>query len=187
MTDNSIRRKLLKSILAGSGAVIADKSLPDKWTRPVVSAVVLPAHAQTTRPNQPSQSCPEATASAINAETLSPNLPNHGIGIWDAGGVKLGSVCACGAAGDPELAAVTVNNLSAGVYIVSMGMDLQRPVSTTLKVSTECSSIIVSQDILEGSPDGSGTAMVKITLPEGLLEEIHISPYDPINGINPII
>jgi len=50
MTDkksSESRRKLLKSIAAGSGAVIAGKSLPESWTRPVVNSVMLPAHAQT--------------------------------------------------------------------------------------------------------------------------------------------
>jgi hypothetical protein len=46
MSDKS-RRKLLKSIAAGSGAVVAGKSLPDSWVRPVVDSVLLPAHALT--------------------------------------------------------------------------------------------------------------------------------------------
>jgi hypothetical protein len=41
------RRKLLKSIAAGSGAIVAGKSLPDSWSRPVVDSVLLPAHAMT--------------------------------------------------------------------------------------------------------------------------------------------
>ena len=41
------RRKLLKSITAGSGAIVAGKSLPESWSRPVVDSVMLPAHAQT--------------------------------------------------------------------------------------------------------------------------------------------
>ena len=51
MSHNSFkqsRRKLLKSVAAGSGAVIAGKSLPETWTRPVVDAVLLPAHATST-------------------------------------------------------------------------------------------------------------------------------------------
>jgi hypothetical protein len=44
-TEN--RRKLLKSVAAGGGAIIAGKTLPEKWTKPAVDAVVLPAHAQT--------------------------------------------------------------------------------------------------------------------------------------------
>jgi len=50
MTDkksSESRRKLLKSIAAGSGAIVAGKSLPDTWSRPVVDSVMLPAHAQT--------------------------------------------------------------------------------------------------------------------------------------------
>ena len=45
--QNENRRKLLKSIAAGSGAVIAGKSLPESWSKPVVDSVMLPAHAQT--------------------------------------------------------------------------------------------------------------------------------------------
>jgi len=50
MTDkksSESRRKLLKSIAAGSGAIVAGKSLPESWTRPVVDSVMLPAHAET--------------------------------------------------------------------------------------------------------------------------------------------
>jgi hypothetical protein len=41
------RRKLLKSIAAGGGAVIAGKSLPENRTKPGVGSVMLPAHAET--------------------------------------------------------------------------------------------------------------------------------------------
>lgn len=46
--SNSKRRSLLKSIAAGSGAIVAGKSLPESWSKPVVDAVILPAHAETT-------------------------------------------------------------------------------------------------------------------------------------------
>ena len=52
MTDkksSDSRRKLLKSIAAGSGAIVAGKSLPQSWSRPVVDSVMLPAHAQTSQ------------------------------------------------------------------------------------------------------------------------------------------
>lgn len=39
------RRNLLRSLGAGSSAILLS-SLPDKWTRPVVDSVVLPAHGQ---------------------------------------------------------------------------------------------------------------------------------------------
>jgi hypothetical protein len=50
MTDKKSiesRRKLLKSIAAGGGAIVAGKSLPESWSRPIVDSVMLPAHAQT--------------------------------------------------------------------------------------------------------------------------------------------
>ena len=53
MTDkNKIaenRRKLLKSVAAGGGAIIAGKAIPESWVKPAVDSVVLPAHAQTSR------------------------------------------------------------------------------------------------------------------------------------------
>jgi hypothetical protein len=50
MTDEKIgenRRKLLKSIAIGSGVIVAGRSLPESWSRPVVGSVMLPAHAAT--------------------------------------------------------------------------------------------------------------------------------------------
>jgi len=52
------RRKLLKSIIAGSGAILAGKSLPDSWAKPVVDSVMLPAHAQTSQALIPPPSGP---------------------------------------------------------------------------------------------------------------------------------
>ena len=68
--SNESRRKILKSIVAGSGAVIAGKSLPENWTKPVVDSVTLPAHAQTSV--APPQAC---TPDPIEVTT------NDGIGI----------------------------------------------------------------------------------------------------------
>ena len=41
------RRKVLKNAVVASGAVIAAKTVPSNWSKPVVDAVLLPAHAQT--------------------------------------------------------------------------------------------------------------------------------------------
>lgn len=60
---NKPRRKLLKSIAAGSGVVITGKSLPESWLKPVVSSVILPAHAQT------STDCPIFTTTTDWYET----------------------------------------------------------------------------------------------------------------------
>lgn len=46
------RRRLIKSLTLGGGAVTLSKLQPT-WTRPVVESVVLPAHAQTTTVSTP--------------------------------------------------------------------------------------------------------------------------------------
>ena len=40
------RRRLLKALAVGGGAVVVGASLPAAWTKPVIESVVLPAHAQ---------------------------------------------------------------------------------------------------------------------------------------------
>ena len=40
------RRRILKTLLAGGGVIAGAKALPEKWAKPVVESVVLPAHAQ---------------------------------------------------------------------------------------------------------------------------------------------
>ena len=47
MNKTESRRKLLKSITAGAGAIAAGKSIPESWSRPLVQSVILPAHAAT--------------------------------------------------------------------------------------------------------------------------------------------
>ena len=44
---NRARREIIKSLVAG-GALVSGKMLPENWSSPVIEAVVLPAHAQTT-------------------------------------------------------------------------------------------------------------------------------------------
>lgn len=45
---NPARRRLLKALTAGGAGAAAVKSLPERWTKPVVDTVMLPAHAQAT-------------------------------------------------------------------------------------------------------------------------------------------
>jgi hypothetical protein len=49
------RRQLLKALAATGGAVAASSLLPGKWTKPVIEAGVLPAHAQVSPEPQPTE------------------------------------------------------------------------------------------------------------------------------------
>ena len=80
------RRKLLKSIAAGSSASVTGKSLPEEWKKPVVDSIVLPAHAQTSpAPVPPHQSCSTINVSFNFTAT---GLGNGGVGydIYPASG-----------------------------------------------------------------------------------------------------
>jgi hypothetical protein len=47
-TEHESRRTLVKHLVAAGGsAIVAAAALPDKWVKPVVDAVIVPLHAQT--------------------------------------------------------------------------------------------------------------------------------------------
>lgn len=46
-TRTAARRKILRTLVAGGGAVTAARITSEDWVRPVVESVVLPSHAQT--------------------------------------------------------------------------------------------------------------------------------------------
>jgi hypothetical protein len=50
---NHARRRLIKSLVAGGGAVTTTSLLPTAWSRPVLDIVALPAHAQATPGEEP--------------------------------------------------------------------------------------------------------------------------------------
>ena len=50
---NQGRRRLLKSLAVGGGAMSAAKVVPEAWVKPVVDSVVLPAHSQTSPGGDP--------------------------------------------------------------------------------------------------------------------------------------
>ncbi len=47
---NHARRKLLKQMAIGSGAITGFYLLPKKWTTPIIDSIIIPAHAQTSNP-----------------------------------------------------------------------------------------------------------------------------------------
>ena len=70
ITANTSRRRVLKTIVAGS-AVVTGMAL-GKWSRPVVDTVILPAHAQATNATDPAST----TAAPTTAAPTTTNAPN---------------------------------------------------------------------------------------------------------------
>ena len=73
MTDkksSESRRKLLKSIAAGSGAIVAGKSLPESWSRPVVDSVMLPAHAETSPITGPFAGTADVDTGSLGSDSI---------------------------------------------------------------------------------------------------------------------
>lgn len=45
-SEKEARRRIIKRLIAGGGITATAHLLPDKWSKPVIESVVLPAHAQ---------------------------------------------------------------------------------------------------------------------------------------------
>lgn len=71
---NDRRRKLLRSIATGGTVIVAGKSIPETWTKPIVNSVLLPTHASTSDDvgNLPTttQSPPEEATCIGNSLTI---------------------------------------------------------------------------------------------------------------------
>lgn len=143
------RRNALKSL----GVI-----LPAAWATPLVESVILPAHAQT------------SICDSITARSEFDDENQRAIGIFDEDLNRLGGVCC-----DSPLE-VTVGSLPPGTYIVSMAIDDDEPTPTTLTVTTCTDSCVVTRDISGGDEDGSGNAMVEVTLPSGECREVGPEP-----------
>jgi len=82
------RRKLLQSLAAG-GAVVTVKTVPEKWTRPLLETTTLPAHAEmTTQPVSCSLTCEVGgfdSTQSFNLGFTSPLQGNGASGIVFSG------------------------------------------------------------------------------------------------------
>ena len=97
------RRKLLKSIAAGSGVIVAGKSLPESWSRPVVDSVLLPVHALTSGNTLEQAGC-SAPAGCYGMELLEAFISWPG----GAGPVELSTTYNGSDCTDPSLIGVTI-------------------------------------------------------------------------------
>jgi hypothetical protein len=76
----SSRRKLLKTLVTGGGAVVAAKTLPSEWTRPIVDRIILPVHAQST-----GMLTLNAQVEVQNFDSDADGTDGDGVGIYPAG------------------------------------------------------------------------------------------------------
>lgn len=161
MSDKS-RRKLLKSIAAGSGAVIAGKNLPENWTKPVVDSVMLPAHAQT---SQCAFGITETTTGIIPYSSTPPG-PNVPYGLED---ILTITVAPAPADGQTVLLEVYVNGAFSGaINPVLTGGVASTPIITNVVASAElratydCAVTSIFFNILppQGSPAPVGSGNI---------------------------
>lgn len=68
LPESQARRKTMKKLAIGAGALAGYSMLPEKWTRPVIEGIVLPAHAQT---SANLVLCPELTLTLLSGTQTS--------------------------------------------------------------------------------------------------------------------
>ena len=185
MKDNKSsksRRKLLKSIAAGSGVIVAGKSLPESWTRPVVDSVVLPAHAQTSPPSPPSGpsgGSSEITLTSIqNSESMLAHVtdalvkPAHA-GVLQPIVIIRWTVCVTTTA-DPNIYTVQVMYLEKSsddsfinTWVAAKSLDLaigETKVIPANQVTTSCGFLWIGgvSVTLNSYADGSGSVGIAV-------------------------
>jgi len=69
---SSGRRDALKKILAGTGVVTGSLLLPEKWTKPVVDSIIVPAHAVASGTQPPPTGSPTTTKKVTTPPPTSP-------------------------------------------------------------------------------------------------------------------
>ena len=146
MSDQS-RRKLLKSIATGSGAIVAGKSLPESWSKPVVDSVLLPVHAQT--------SCTTDTITATSLDSDN-SFPRWFIIIDSSDNI----LAACGRYGETA----TASGLTSGNYRV-LG-DSITPLSHIITVATGCTSTTFTETTASNQ---CKTLIATVSIPDGTI------------------
>jgi len=178
--SNDSRRKLLKSIAAGSGAVIAGKSLPESWSKPVVDTVMLPAHAATTAADSSStdNDCCLTGGSYCGTVDLNQDFPWVGIQIIVNAN---GTVDAWANWGGPQYHGTDTILCTGGsfnitaTYVSQPGGELEAPseggsgnIALAPHTVTITGSVVCGQDTITGTyNDGRGSRNYTVTLTQG--------------------
>jgi hypothetical protein len=87
------RRRLIKTLAAGTGAAALSTMLPGSWLKPVIRVGVLPAHAQTSNPPTPlTYSCSLTGVTALS--NLTP-IAQPGPFTWTIKNTGTGNLTGC--------------------------------------------------------------------------------------------
>lgn len=165
------RRKALKSILAGSGAVVTATVLQDKWSRPVVESILLPAHAQTSQALAVSFAV-SGIASLDNNELLDFFVPTAHAGV-SIRTTTTTTTAAPTTAALPATKNVCINivGASAAVQVTIQGGsalfsgNLALPFADTSLTATPASSVVVS---ISGSISAGGDSITGVIMVDGV-------------------
>ena len=179
MSDQS-RRKLLKSIAAGSGAIVAGKSLPESWAKPVVDSVMLPAHAETSITSYSDMDIPIPN---MNGSLVNPNQDNMVADFFNfftpeakAGGPNIDSVSGCAEVG-ASVTEVTLREVLSGSWsceefghdLFTLDIKASIPSGEGNSGPVTLSSPCVDGDIVPPGPTPPDMKIVKLTSSEIIL------------------
>ena len=130
MTNESAnRRKLIHSIALGGGVIIAGKSIPNSWTKPIIQSVILPAHAQTSEP----------TAETSTSTTMQPG------GCCEIAGTFEGQV------DNTDFSIRLVVDASGSISITLLGVGSGTPIQTSVPCSGGSFSVDSSSGTITGT------------------------------------
>lgn len=151
-SEAGTRRRILKQVAAGGGMVIAARALPEQWVRPVVDAVLLPSHAQTS----PSGTFSCGTAVATSGEDEGAvGDPDAIVLVFDGESCSMESVCVQNdsiTCGPTDFGGDAIALLDVGGFPGGVNWDMEQAGDTNWDVSPNL-----------GSGNGSGTFNVTAT------------------------
>lgn len=160
MSDNA-RRKLLKSIAAGSGAIAAGNSLPESWSHPVVDTVMLPGHAQT---SLVCGTLPLGNPGEISATMTYPTAQQTGLALLASDGTTIDFPIVY----DGSPISISASGLPDDLYYLIAGVILGTPLPVQVTLVTEGGTQVFNTSVPNApSFPADFTLIAEITIPGG--------------------
>lgn len=127
--SKATKRGLIKALGASAGVLAATNILPEKWVKPVVNSIMLPAHAQVTPSTDPCpefefQQCEITVGGTVYSTTMSTETFMHmtaGMAdMFSMANATIGSVSGA----NPAMVQLTVVLSGSSIDGMTMGMDM---------------------------------------------------------------